>query len=76
VQDPNPALSIAVQNDHAVLTWPEAADGFELMITSDLSSSLNWVPVGLTPMIIGDQQSLIVPLTETSQYYQLRKLTK
>ena len=49
VQESNPALAISVKNGQLVLTWPAAAGGFELMVSSDLSSALNWVPAGLIP---------------------------
>jgi RHS repeat-associated protein/uncharacterized repeat protein (TIGR01451 family) len=73
VTDSHPALSISISPGQVLLSWPAAADGFELMVSADLSSSLNWIPVGGVPAVTGEVQSLAVPLTEASQYYQLRK---
>jgi uncharacterized repeat protein (TIGR01451 family) len=68
--DPNPRLGISLTNGKTLLTWPEAADGFHLMVSGDLT---NWLPVGGSTAITGNQQSLVLQPTEANQFYQLRK---
>jgi uncharacterized repeat protein (TIGR01451 family) len=70
VKDPNPRLGISLTNGKTLLTWPEAADGFELMVSRDLT---NWLPVGESTTVIGNQQSLVLQPAEANQFYQLRK---
>jgi hypothetical protein len=65
-----PKLTITTLNNSAVLSWPAAAAGFNLMQTSDLS---NWTSAPGIPTTVGDRYYVTNALGSTYIYYRLLK---
>ena len=73
VRETAPALTVALTNQQVVLSWPEAADGFELEMATSILGPANWVAVTNAPAIQGDQKTVTVQLLGTSRFYRLKK---
>ena len=71
----SPVLSGLATDGHLTLSWPVASPGFAVMSTTNLAGAL-WMPVAVSPQIIGSQWQVVLPLAgnaQSSQFYQLRK---
>jgi len=69
----SPPLSIQpAPGNMLLLTWPGSASGFAPYQTSDLSSG-TWNPVSGTPVLVGGQYQLEVPISGDQQFYRLQQ---
>ncbi len=67
-----PSLQVSLSTKEIVFTWPAAAAGFVLESTTTLSTT-DWTPVPSAPMVVGDQNVVINPVTGFARFYRLRK---
>jgi O-glycosyl hydrolase len=58
-------------NGHLALSWEQAAAGFVLQSTSNLSPSTIWAPVTNNGSITNDLASVTLPVSQTAQYFRL-----
>ena len=65
-----PALAITNLNNSVVLSWPVAANGFNLEQSSTMSG---WTNVPVTPAVVGDRNYVTNALDSARTYYRLRK---
>jgi hypothetical protein len=65
-----PKLAIAALDNSVVLSWPAAAAGFNLEQASNL---LDWIPVPVTPAIVGDRWNVTNGLEADHFYFRLHK---
>ena len=63
-------VSIAVEGNNLVLTWPEAAANFILESTVTLDAISGWKPVQPTP----SQRRFVTPLTQSAVFFRLRRM--
>jgi len=70
---PLPILSIPQNSHQLVLSWPTNAVGFALETVDTLSSSMAWLPVSESPVIVGDQNTIAVSDPRGGKFYRLRK---
>lgn len=67
-----PTLSIALQGNAVVITWPASATGFTLQSSSTLSPA-NWQPSGLAPTTEGDWNKATLTPEGTGRFFRLFK---
>ncbi len=68
----SPTLRIwRVGTDSVGVGWPAAATGFLLHQNADLSTS-NWTVVTNPPVVVGNEQQVIIPVSATNAFYRLR----
>ena len=67
-----PRLKGEVSGKNILLAWPTDATGFVLEAREGFDSSL-WKPVSVSPIVIGDTNSLKIPMAGTSKFYRLRR---
>jgi hypothetical protein len=70
VVTPGPPLSVARSGQNVVIFWDAASTGFELQTASSLGGT--WSKVGVTPVQIGGQNIVTLPLG-TSEFFRLSK---
>jgi hypothetical protein len=70
---PEPQLTIIPSGPYMVLTWPTNFTGFTLQSTTNLGSSPGWSPVSAKPVVIGEQNAVINPISGTQQFYRLSR---
>jgi hypothetical protein len=63
-------VSIAVEGNNLVLTWPEAAANFILESTVTLDAISGWKPVQPTP----SQRRFVTPLKQSAVFFRLRRM--
>lgn len=63
-------VSLAVEGDNLVLTWPEAGANFILESTVALDAVSDWQPVQPTP----SQRRFVTPLTQSAVFFRLRRM--
>jgi len=68
-----PYLQISRSGETHLLTWPASGGAFVLESTDSLLSA-SWRPTPTPPVIIGDQQSVVVDIEGSARFYRLRKL--
>jgi len=59
------------QGNDVVISWPAAASGFVLQAADDLSS-LNWADLTASPLQVGDEMVVTMPVGASSTFYRLR----
>jgi BspA type Leucine rich repeat region (6 copies)/Carboxypeptidase regulatory-like domain len=69
-----PLLALVPDSGNAVLSWPTNAAGFVLQSSTNLASPVNWIDVSLSPILIGGQDVVIVPMSGQQQFYRLKQL--
>ena len=69
----SPQLSIALTNRQIVVSWPDAAAGFNLQSTTNLASQSSWAAVTNVAVVVGEQRNVSLPPANTSQFYRLKK---
>ncbi len=67
-----PSLLVSLSTKEIVFTWPASAAGFVLESTTTLSTP-DWLPAAAAPMVVGDQNVVINPVTGSTRFYRLRK---
>lgn len=63
-------LSLAVEGENLVLTWPEAGANFVLESTLALDAVSDWQAVQPTP----SQRRFVTPLTQSAVFFRLRRM--
>jgi uncharacterized repeat protein (TIGR03803 family) len=66
-----PQLTIATAAGYFVLTWPTNATNYTLQSATDLGSSTMWTNVLPSPAIVKGQNTVINPVSGSSQFYRL-----
>jgi hypothetical protein len=66
-----PKLTLIRSGNTATISWPASATGFKLFSTSSLNSPA-WTEV-LGTVLNGDQQTVIITLTNAASFYRLQK---
>jgi hypothetical protein len=69
----SPILQARVSGGDLIISWPSAADGYGLEMSSDLSSSNSWTPVTNAPMVVDFQNTVTNAISQPGRYYRLRK---
>jgi hypothetical protein len=65
-----PPLTGAVTADGLQFQWPAASSGFLLEATTNLATG-PWQTVTASPLTLGNQQQLTLPITATNQFFRL-----
>lgn len=68
-----PRLTLYSSATNLGLSWPIWAQSFKLE-SAGKSLPLDWEPVADEPVIVGDQVTLRLPLSEQLRFYRLRRL--
>jgi hypothetical protein len=66
-----PLLTLIPYGANVVLTWPTNAVGFTLQSTTNLGSPSVWSTNAPAPIVIGNQNVAIAPLSRPQQFYRL-----
>ena len=69
---PPPTLSITRSGDDIIVSWPASATGYSLESTASLNPS-SWSDVTQTPVQVGDQMTVTLPVNEAPKYLRLKK---
>jgi hypothetical protein len=70
--DPQPALALEIVGGQVRVSWPATTvTNFVLETSVDLSSGV-WTPVTSEPVIVDDQQVVILDAADAVRYYRLR----
>lgn len=69
---PPPTLMITRAGENVLVAWPATAVGYNLESCDNLTAP-TWSAVGETPVQVGDQMTVTLPLTGTSRYLRLKK---
>jgi hypothetical protein len=68
-----PALRIRLSDTgDLILAWPSAASGFQLEESGGLVTP-SWSDVDIPPVLVGDEQEVLVPRPISNTFYRLRK---
>lgn len=68
-----PSLSISLQTNQAVLSWPFSAKGFQVQSASTLSSSTSWTYVTNAGAINSGTNIISVPAANGESFFRLAK---
>ena len=68
----SPVVSASATGGNLTLSWPLAAAGYEVMMTTNLAGG-NWTVAGVTPQIVGNQWLVVIPAAASPQFYQLQR---
>ena len=68
-----PQLTITRSGVNVILTWPTNAVGFTLQSTTNLVSPVVWITVSPGPIVIGEQNLVINPISGKQNFYRLSK---
>jgi streptogramin lyase len=69
-----PALSAQKSGTSLVISWTDAANGWQLQTSETPASASSWADSGLTVDANGDQRAVTVQLNLAALYFRLRKL--
>jgi hypothetical protein len=67
----NPALKISRSGESLLLSWPAWAASYPLQSEQDPGQPQTWAPVGLTPVIVGEDAFVVVPISGNRVFYRL-----
>jgi hypothetical protein len=67
-----PSIAIALTNNQVLLAWPTNFGNYVLQTTTNLVSRTNWNSVTNAPSIIDSSATVILPITNTSQFFRLQ----
>lgn len=67
-----PQLAMIPYGGNVVLTWPTNAAGFGLQSSTNLARPAAWINISLSPIVIGGQNVVIVPMSGRQQFYRLK----
>jgi Beta-propeller repeat len=70
--DVGPLLQIVRTGETLVLTWPASNSSYVLEEAATLSSPAAWLPVQTQPVVIGDQETVVIEIS-TGSFYRLRR---
>jgi len=68
-----PMLTATTQNGALMLSWPTNAPGFSLVYATNLAPPVNWIPVSISPGIMGGSNAVTNPASGVSMFYRLTK---
>ena len=68
-----PKLSVVKQGNSIVLSWPTASTGFSLWVTDSLGAAGAWTTVSQPIVIVGNQNTVTIPIESGSRYYRLKQ---
>ncbi len=68
-----PNLTISVVGANLVVSWPVAAGNLILQSADSLTTPLVWLPVGISPVVVGSNWTVTIPITPASagRFYSL-----
>jgi uncharacterized repeat protein (TIGR03803 family) len=66
-----PQLHIMPSTNNVVLSWTTNAPGFLLQTTATLLPPVNWTNVSPGPVVVFDQNTVPLPISNTQQFYRL-----
>jgi hypothetical protein len=66
-----PSLAITRQADAILMSWPAWASSFRLVSQTGLDQSPAWMPVGIEPVIIGEDAVVAITQPAGGTFYQL-----
>jgi hypothetical protein len=69
----NVSLAVSQGNGSLTLNWPVAGSGFTLVSSSTLGAGAVWIPVNLTPSIIGGNNQVSVSMTNATLFFRLQR---
>lgn len=73
-QPADPVLRLEPGDGEVTVSWPVLAEPWILERTEVLADATLWQPVETPPRPAGDRQSVAVEVTETPQFFRLRRL--
>ena len=65
-----PRLSLVRSGANVVVSWPATSSNYTLQSADDLARPV-WAAVGQTPILVGGQYSVTVPITKAKQFFRL-----
>lgn len=68
----NPTLAIQADGADVLLSWPAAADEFDLQSNSDLTAG-EWAFPDVTTEVVGEDRVARLPIGDTPQFFRLAK---
>jgi uncharacterized repeat protein (TIGR03803 family) len=66
-----PPLTITASGQNVVLSWPTAATGFALQVTTNFGPSSIWTTNFPTPVVANGVNTVTNPMSGTQQFYRL-----
>jgi hypothetical protein len=69
----NVTLSVSQGNGTLMLRWPVAGSGFNLESSPTLGSGAVWTTVTNAPSVIGTNNQVTVPLSNSTMFFRLRR---
>jgi len=67
----NVSLAVSPSNGTITFNWPVTAPGFILETSSNLDSSTAWTPVTNLPVVVGSNNQITLPTTNTAMFFRL-----
>jgi hypothetical protein len=68
----SPTISASLSGNHVFLSWPVASAGYTVMTTTNVAAN-SWSAATATPQIAGNVWQVILPITDSIQFYSLKK---
>ena len=68
-----PTLQITIMTNEHQLAWPASATGFWVQASMDLLSTNAWIDLTNLPVLSGDQNTVVLPIDKTNEYFRLLK---
>jgi uncharacterized repeat protein (TIGR03803 family) len=69
---PEPQVSIIPFGPYMILTWPTNAFVFTLQSSTDIRSSAHWNTNSPAPVVIGGQNLIVSPISNTQMFFRLQ----
>jgi hypothetical protein len=66
-----PSLQIQMSDNHAILMWPESADGFSLQTTTNLTDPNSWMTLTNVPVVVNSRNTITNPVSRATRFYRL-----
>jgi hypothetical protein len=66
-----PKLTVAATGGNLVITWPSSSTGFSLKTSSTLGTGASWGAVSQTPIIVGSNYQVTIPIGTGTAFYRL-----
>jgi hypothetical protein len=70
---PPPVLTASAVSNSIAISWPAPLTNYILEAATDLLLPATWSPVTNTPQLVGDLQTVIVPLAAERQFFRLHQ---
>ena len=71
VAAPAPVLTITLVSNQVVLSWPVSAGSYILQMAPSLPAGAIWVAVTNVPVVVGDFNTVTLPITGTKRFFRL-----